>query len=163
MPLVRHRLDCCICIEEKTQDAVLALLEVFGSIQNSRNNDLVIPCVSFHSCSFEQSEKLRLYANHQGGYRVRCPFCAHNIASEFSKSVHLWRSGGEFSMTCSSCKEGFSLSEAKGSPPFAFSRAAIVLHDVERAEVGELPQRWERHPSFGWSPLPGPRKPGKTL
>ncbi|MAA78961.1 MAG: hypothetical protein CL916_06845 [Deltaproteobacteria bacterium] len=137
MPLVRNRLDCCICIEEQTQDAVCALLDVFGSIQNAHRNELVIPCASFHSCSFEQSERPRLYANHQGGYRVRCPFCSHNIASEFSKSVHKWRNGGDFLMTCSTCKERFPLSNAQGSPPFAFSRAAIILHDVELAEVGD--------------------------
>ena len=138
MPLVRHRLDCCICIDEQTQDSVLALHTLFVSIQRAHREALVVPCVSFHSCSFEKSEKRRLYANHQGGYRVRCPSCSYNIASEFSTSVHRWRSGGAFSMTCSSCKESFPLSQANGSPPFAFSRAAIVLHDVEQAEVGDF-------------------------
>merc|ERR1712137_1079923 len=121
MPLVRHRLDCCICIEKQTEDAVLALRELFSSIQDAHRNALDVPCVSFHSCSFEQGENLRLYANHQGGYRVRCPICAHNIASDFSKSVHHWRAGGRFFMKCPSCMEEFPLSQAKGSPPFAFS------------------------------------------
>ena len=134
MPLARRRLDCCICIKEQTDEAVLALRDIFGLIQSG--HDQAVPCGGFHSCSFEQSEKLRLYANHQGGYRVRCPFCAHNIASEFSKSVHLWRSGAVFSMTCPSCAQVYSLSKAKGIPPFAFSRAAIVLHDVEVADIG---------------------------
>ena len=138
MPLVRHRLDCCICIEEQTQDSILALFDLFGVLQDAHRNKMVVPCVSFYSCSFEQSEKPRLYANHQGGYRVRCPFCSNNIAAEFSKSVHKWRSGGDFSVVCSSCKETFPLSKAVGSPPFAFSRAAILLHDVEQADVGEV-------------------------
>ena len=136
MPLARRRLDCYICIEEQTEEAVLALRDIFGLIQARREQDA--PCGSFHSCSFEQSEKLRLYANHQGGYRVRCPSCAHNIASDFSKSVHLWRAGAAFSMTCPSCAEVYSLSKAKGIPPFAFSRAAIVLHDVEVADIGDF-------------------------
>tara|TARA_B100000683_G_C12422484_1_gene528389 strand:- start:993 stop:1178 length:186 start_codon:yes stop_codon:yes gene_type:complete len=41
-------------------------------------------------------------------------------------------------MTCPSCGEVYSLSQAKGIPPFAFSRAAIILHDVELAEIGEF-------------------------
>ena len=41
-------------------------------------------------------------------------------------------------MTCPSCLSNFLLSKAQGSPPFAFSHAAIVLHDVELAEVGSL-------------------------
>ena len=41
-------------------------------------------------------------------------------------------------MICSSCTQGFPLAQANGSPPFAFSRAAIVLHDVDQADLGEF-------------------------
>ena len=138
MPLVRHRLDCCICLETQTQESIQALQELFDSIQDAHLKGENVPCDSFYSCSFEKSKKMRLYANHQGGYRVRCPKCAQNIASDFSKSVHHWRKGAAFEMVCSFCMEKFSLSHAVGTPPFAFSLAAIILHDVEVAEIGEL-------------------------
>ena len=138
MPLARSRLDCCICIVEETEESVHALRDLLASIQAAHRTSLVLPCGSFHSCSFACHDTLRLYANHQGGYRVRCPLCRNNIAAAFSKSVHRWRAGGSFSMTCPSCAEEYAISKAKGSPPFAFSRAAIVLHDVETAEIGDV-------------------------
>lgn len=141
MPLVRHRLDCCICLENQTQEAVQALTELFDSIQDAHLNGQNVPCTSFHSCSLEKREKMRLYANHQGGYRVRCPSCAQNIASDFSRFVHRWRKGAGFEMVCSFCTERFPLSHAVGIPPFAFSMAAILLHDVEIAEIGESWQK----------------------
>ena len=136
MPLVRRRLDCCICIVEQSQQEIASLKSIFVAIESAQKKEEHLPCRSFFSCSFDSSDVMRLYANHQGGYRVRCPSCSSNIAPEFSTAVHRWRGGADFSMTCPSCAQTYPLSSALGIPPFAFSRAAIVLHDVEEADLG---------------------------
>jgi len=94
-------------------------------------------CEGFVRIRIEETTQPRLYANHQGGYRVSCPFCTANIARGFSSAVEKWRRGEERNMLCHQCNESFSLENAIGRPSFAFASAAIVLSDVQRAVLGE--------------------------
>lgn len=141
MPIVRHQLDCCICLAPSENTDFCGLLTLAQEMREAKNCGLHLPAQSFATLIVEQQSKPRLYANHQGGYRVLCSFCAKNIAKEFSQSVEMWRDGAERSMKCSFCGQHFALEDVHARPNLYFTCAAIVLRDVEKAEVGDF---WEQ-------------------
>lgn len=92
------------------------------------------------SVQMEKEEMYRLYANHQGGYRVFCPHCSSVVTSEFveylrqknidSHALHRL-------LSCRVCaKESTVLYSLDGvprlrfSPQAGFSKGALVLHNV---------------------------------
>jgi hypothetical protein len=138
MPLVRHRLDCCICLVPPDRQYIHQLQTLAEELLQAKKRHKLLPCGSFESILVESFDHPRLYANHQGGYRVGCPACSQNIAKAFSRAVENWRKGAERTMECDSCFLVFPLEEAKGRPPFAFSSSSIILHDVQEAFLGDF-------------------------
>lgn len=88
---------------------------------------------------FEPPEIYRLYANHQGGYRVYCPTCMGLATSAFVASVRDWRSGRgnpfDNRVVCGLCGEESPLPQMIGQPTLAFSKGAIVFSDVENVQM----------------------------
>ena len=140
MPFARHRLDCCICLlpVEHSDIQPLSLLATEMSVAKEKGKSL--PAGGFASLLLEESPRARLYANHQGGYRVFCPGCNENIAKGFSLAVEQWRRGSPREMACSFCGQIFFLEGVVSQPPLCFASAAIILHDVQEASLGAF---WE--------------------
>ena len=92
---------------------------------------------TFNKIAVDLSDDVRLYANHQGGYRVFCPQTMKLMTSTFSKSMHQWRSNGkiksEFQIDCNLCGKTHSFNDLIGRPSFAFGMGAIRLIDVENS------------------------------
>ena len=141
MPIARHQLDCCICLAPSENTDVQALHTLAQDMREAQKAGLHVPTNSFSTLIVEQHPKPKLYANHQGGYRVFCHVCKENIAKDFSRAVEMWRGGSERSMECPFCMQRFALEEVQARPELYFSCAAIVLRDVERAELGSF---WEQ-------------------
>ncbi len=91
---------------------------------------------------FEISKQSRLFANHQGGYRVLCPNNKRIITGQFSSTITSWRksnaSPSECIFTCSECGEVHSLIDCIGHPPFAFGFGAIHLSNVDKINLSTL-------------------------
>ena len=84
---------------------------------------------------FESSERLRLYANHQGGYRVFCPECSENIARAFAAAVQKWRAGSVRSLACSMCLAETPLEECVLKPYGGFAHSALIFAGVGEAAI----------------------------
>jgi|GEM_PF-3211761 len=95
---------------------------------------------TFNKIALDLSEDVRLYANHQGGYRVFCPQEMKLMTATFSESVHQWRSNGriqsEFTINCHLCGMEHTFNELIGRPSFAFGMGAIRLINVEHSTSG---------------------------
>ena len=89
---------------------------------------------------FEESERLRLYANHQGGYRVHCPHCFDNVARFFSSTVQSWRKGGSQYFKCEGCLKETSIHSCVLKPPGGFAHSALIFANVESASVSKEAQ-----------------------
>lgn len=87
----------------------------------------------------EHPEKHRLYANHQGGYRVYCPECNALCTSEFVASIVRWRRGDSspdlVHVACPDCTQTSSLSKMVGRPNFAFAKGVVILGGVNSTEI----------------------------
>lgn len=85
---------------------------------------------------------IALYANHQGGYYVRCPETRGNLARAFSAAVQAWRAGGPRSLVCEHCGQAHPLEEVSLAPPGAFARGAVIFSDVASVGLADdvLPQ-----------------------
>lgn len=79
-------------------------------------------------------ERILLYANHQGGYRVQCPDTGVAIALQFSQAVECWRKGGVRSINCL-CGKVHALEEVVLQPRGAFSNGAIIFRGVESVHL----------------------------
>jgi hypothetical protein len=90
---------------------------------------------------FDQQSTVKLYANHQGGYKVFCPLCTINLAKEFSSAVSTWRAGGERAMVCPGCQGNLGLEEIITKPVSAFAKGAIVFAGAETLELTEAVRR----------------------
>ena len=92
------------------------------------------------SVQMEKAEMYRLYANHQGGYRVFCPHCSSVMTSEFVEYLRKKNIDSNVLhslLSCRSCgKESTVLYSLDGvprlrfSPQAGFSKGALVLHNV---------------------------------
>jgi len=83
----------------------------------------------------DRPEGERLYANGQGGFRVRCPETGRNVVPAFQEAVRAWRRGGTRSMDCPACGGRHDLSSLSFAPPAAFGRGAVVLVDAARSTL----------------------------
>ena len=84
----------------------------------------------FSRLMIDKPEKILLYANHQGGYKVLCPVSFQNIARAFSEGVEAWRKGGERVLYCPLCNVEHALEEAVLKPNGSFSKGAVILRGV---------------------------------
>ncbi|MEL6342671.1 MAG: hypothetical protein AAFV53_06035 [Myxococcota bacterium] len=80
--------------------------------------------------------RVTLYANHQGGYYVRCPITQGNLAREFSVAVEQWRAGEPRTLACPHCGQIHPLEEVRMAPPGAFGRGAVIFSDVGSMGLG---------------------------
>jgi hypothetical protein len=76
-----------------------------------------------------------LYANQQGGFRVKCAQTGANIAAEFGAALLHWRSGGPRGLECSACGLPHALETCVLAPPGAFGASAIVFSDAGGIEL----------------------------
>ena len=76
-----------------------------------------------------------LYANQQGGFRVRCPVQGSAIAREFGRAVQSWRQGGPFALTCPVCDQEHALDAMDLQPKVRFGRGAIVFSAANGMEL----------------------------
>ena len=90
---------------------------------------------SFHKVQIIESSRSRLFANHQGGYRVCCPKNDKIVTVDFVSGIAKWRttqkSPEEVLVRCSACNEHHSLTEFVGKPIFAFGRYAFHFSDID--------------------------------
>ena len=140
MPLVRHQLHCCICLQPPEREHKGELAELISLWKQKgylfeQSSDLCVGGFSHHR--LEKYPSPRIYGNHQGGYKVRCRSCRQNIVSVFSHAVQDWRAGGPRQLCCPHCQHEQALEKCFFMPPVAFSRAALVLIDVEQAHFSQ--------------------------
>ncbi len=97
---------------------------------------------SFHKVEVVESNKSRLFANHQGGYKVCCPNNDKIVTVDFISGVVRWRAGEtapeHIYVTCSSCSEQHSLVEFVGKPSFAFGRCAFHFSNVDSVTISSV-------------------------
>lgn len=94
----------------------------------------------------DKPDRITLYANAQGGFRVRCPTCGANLVPTFSAALTAWRSGGPRRCTCPSCGADPPLEALDFQPPAAFGRVALVTHDAGgSALTGEAQALVQQH------------------
>ena len=104
-----------------------------------RKNGIVLG--GFTRYWFECSDRARLYANHQGGYRVFCPQCSQNIAGTFASAVQSWRSGGPRFLKCLECSTQTELEKCVLKPYGGFACAALIFAGVGEAEISPSAQK----------------------
>jgi len=75
-----------------------------------------------------------LYANGQGGFRVRCPDTDDNVVPSFQRALMAWRQGGPRQLTCPACGRDHALEDLSYAPAAAYGRGAVVLASVQSAQ-----------------------------
>jgi hypothetical protein len=85
----------------------------------------------FQAARVDEPGRIALYANQQGGFRVRCPACGVNAVPAFNVALRQWRAGGPRTLTCDRCAEPSPLEDLDFRPPAAFGVRALILADVE--------------------------------
>ena len=78
-----------------------------------------------------------LYANQQGGFRVRCPVTQHNLVPEFQAA---WRLRAP--LQCPHCQREHQMAELSASPPIAVGRYAVVFADAGSRVVRPVMAEW---------------------
>jgi hypothetical protein len=78
---------------------------------------------------------LAFHANHQGGFRVRCPADGSSIVPAFSAAFSRWRAGGERALPCPACGGSHRLEELDYAPAAAFGPWAVVTADAGEASL----------------------------
>ena len=146
MPFPRDRLDLYCCQNEiegtTTREAYQSLVDKWKAAgiidaSNTSNDDRLIKG-GFERLWLDTPGKVVLYANNQGGFRVRCKACNNPIAREFSAALTRWRQqNGPRSLVCQSCKTDQILEEAQCNPPIRFASGAIVFSGVNSIDMTE--------------------------
>ena len=96
---------------------------------------------SFHKLQIIESPRTRLFANHQGGYRVHCPNNDKIVTVDFVSGIAKWRttqnSPEDIVVQCSACNEQHSLIEFVGKPMLAFGKYAFHFSAIESANIND--------------------------
>lgn len=135
MPRASHRVDLLLVPDDPQR---IPSAEAFAVIkQGWQDAGLLEPAArtglvsgGFQRLWLDLPDRLWLYANHQGGYYVRCPQTGANLASIFASAVQEWRRGGPFSLSCPCCPDPLALDAVTLAPPGAFARGAVIFSDV---------------------------------
>ena len=97
---------------------------------------------SFHKVEVVESNQSRLFANHQGGYRVCCPINDKIVTVDFIAGIARWRAGKRapehIYATCSACSGQHSLVEFVGKPSFAFGRYAFHFSNIDSTMINRV-------------------------
>lgn len=88
----------------------------------------------FRGLRLDLPDRVTLYGNRQGGFRVHCPVDDAIVTEAFSRAYSQVRSTrrpdlGTF--VCPSCGATHRLDEMVGKPPFRFARTALQTIDAE--------------------------------
>lgn len=81
--------------------------------------------------------RMVLYANQQGGFRVRCPKGGDEIARAFEAAHRAWRRGGERILPCPGCGQAHPFDVLEFAPPAAFGRCAVVFADAASISLSD--------------------------
>ena len=149
MPFPRSRLDSFIVFKHtslQTDDLEVQFQRWVLNGYISRNGERGVNYSEFGLGAFRkvviiQSDTPKLYANHQGGYRVFCPVNDKIVTVDFTNGVARWRGlhnePQENQVHCSGCNQSHSLVEFFGKPNFAFGRSAFHFQDIEIASFND--------------------------
>ena len=86
--------------------------------------------------------RVTLYANQQGGFRVRCPECGGNLVPAFQRALTRFRRGGPRRCRCDGCGADLPLEALEFQPPAAFARISLVTMDAGNASLTAEAARW---------------------
>ena len=147
MPFPRHQLDIIICPNQcdfpfPTTDFT-ELLEIWQTegllgrdhvCNPQRPNDLIEG--GFGRVYIDQPHSQRFYANHQGGYAVKCPNTQGNLVPNFIIKMQEWRQSQDrsvqyFSINCELCQQSHPLQTLNFQPQAVFAMGALVFQNVE--------------------------------
>lgn len=121
---------------EDVLDRLEALGVAAGRAPGSRATDFVEG--GYSGVRVERRDTDGLYANGQGGFRVRCPETGENVVPAFQEARKAWRDGGEAVLrVCPSCGRSHRMGALDYAPPAAVGRGAVVLSGVACAELTE--------------------------
>ena len=147
MPFPRSKLDAYLVFLD-TSLSVEHLFKQFqqwqanGSIledgtQASKHDDFGFK--SFYKVQVIDSRKPKLFANHQGGYRVCCPKNDKIVTVDFVAGIAKWRAGEDapedIIIKCSGCNGEHALIEFVGKPALAFGTCAFRFSDIHSANI----------------------------
>lgn len=139
MPFPGHRLDLIVVPRDvdTVPDAEIdaRLLDVI----RRRAEEVVRG--GFLTARIERPGRVILYANGQGGFRVRCPVGSDVVTDAFARALTAWRVGGSRAMRCPACDATHPLEELGYEPPAAYASFALVLADVEDGALTEEGKR----------------------
>ena len=147
MPFPRSNLDAYLVFvdDSVSRESLFAQFELWyssGFISMDGTKGLQHACFgfgSFHKVQVIELNRSRLFANHQGGYRVCCPINDKIVTVDFISGVSRWRAGEKAPehtyVTCSACSEQHSLVDFVGKPSFAFGRCAFHFSNVDSSTL----------------------------
>lgn len=78
-----------------------------------------------------------LYANGQGGFRVRCP-AGGVVTAAWSRAASAWREGGPAVLACPACGADHAFEALDYAPPAAYGPFAVVIADAATSAVARL-------------------------
>lgn len=142
MPRASHRVDLLLVpVDPQRIPCAEAFAEVeqgwrdAGLLEAKNGSGLVLG--GFRRLWLDLPDRLWLYANHQGGYYVRCPQTGGNLAHSFSAAVQDWRRGGRFALDCPHCGQSHALDAVTLAPPGAFAKGAVIFSDVGSVDLAD--------------------------
>jgi hypothetical protein len=146
MPHASHKLELLLVpnVPERPLDMVSidALFDVWsgrGLIEGDgpgRNADELIKD-GFVRIWIDSPDRMWLYANQQGGFRVQCLHCDEHIAGEFNRAFRMWKKGAARCVVCPHCGVQTDLNDCQHRPDAAFACWAIVLSGVQSLGLGQ--------------------------
>ena len=105
-------------------------------------NDSAFGFGSFHKLEIIDLDRSRLFANHQGGYRVYCPNNDKIVTVDFIAGVAEWRAcqndPKETIVLCSACNRHHALVDFVGRPTFAFGKCAFHFSNISSVDLNSV-------------------------
>ncbi len=132
IPLPRPSARIDLIIVRTAPDAALAGLEALLDSWGERSHERIMDG-GFRRLQIDPPDRVRFYANQQGGFRVSC--AGTSIARDFSDAVQAWRRGGARALDCPACGERHALETISLRPPGAFARGALQFLDAGAARL----------------------------
>ena len=84
----------------------------------------------FGTLWLDRPERMALYANQLGGFRIHCPDCGAALALAFGRAVESWRRGGDPLLRCPFCGASRPVWSVPLAPRGAFARGAVIFGDA---------------------------------
>ncbi len=131
-----HRLNLYLVPEQEPSELRLkeglSRLEAWGVLDGARPGPRAEELVAggFAMLRVDRPGRTIVYGNRQGGYRVRCPGCEHNLVPEFNRALATLSL-----VSCPGCAKAHRLRDLHFAPPVAFGRCALELRRVGAPEL----------------------------